>query len=638
MLVSAAVQRPLSRLRLALLAALATLAATAPAQAQVQRSFVNLGFEQPDLGTTACYGNFVGPQQVAGWNTTHGARSTLGGCGVTANPSFGPIIEMWANSFSGVPARAGKQHAELNAEQSSRIYQNVCLNTNEVIRWRLSHRGRGSAAFPDVMRFGLNPQGSTATAVSSVVATIGTTSNGTDRTNTSGTPVPSSASQGSIVIGGTSNGWRDYSGTFTYSGTTGIQQIGFAAVSSGGGNDTVGNFLDEIQVTLSPYIEFDAAAYSMREGGTPSLPRLRVIGTVPAGGIVVPVEVTGGTATLGSDFTLGGGNVANVAIPAGTYDNATFEVPLSVLDDSLIEDNETVVLSARENADAYTLTSTTACSPTSQGQRSATLTILDNDVDLSVTKDVDNATPAGGGDVVFTVVYANNTARPTVADLTAHDAVARIRDAVPTGLTFTAWTCQASGTTCPAASGSGPIDTDVSLPAGNGAAGASVTYRITARLGEGQCSEIANLATLAANAPLAEGASAQAGFVTPTPGGSANNSASRSVDARCASLSLTKSDGSPTYTPGGQAEYVLAACNAGPDSAEGASVRDELPRGVRLSGPWRCQPAAGSGASCPASGGAAGDAVVQLNGAVLPANSCVNLTVPVRFSTEAGDY
>ncbi|MET4728438.1 putative repeat protein (TIGR01451 family) [Lysobacter enzymogenes] len=622
--------------RLVLAAALA-LAAALPAQAQVQRTFVNLGFEQPDLGTGACVGYFAGPQQVTGWNTTHPSRAT-GGCGIVANPATGPIIELWGNSFNGTPARAGKQHAELNADQASRIYQNICLTNGEVIGWRLSHRGRNSASTPDVMSFGINASGSNGVGVTSEIARIGTTNNGTDRVDTGGTP--SSATQGTLTIGATADGWRDYNGSFTYNGGTGVQQVGFAAVSSSGGI-SLGNFLDEIQITLRPYIEFDAANYTVREGQSAGLPRLRVIGTVPAGGIVVPVRITGGTATQGSDYTVssGSGTTINVAIPAGTYDNTSFDLPIAVVDDAVIENNETVTFAAQPSANDYTLTSTTTCATGSAGQTTATLTILDNDVDVLTTKQVDNATPAPGGTVRFTVTFRNNTARPTVADTTVHDATVNIADAVPTGLTFTAWTCTPIGNaTCPAASGTGAISASATLPAGNAAAGAGLTYVIDARVAAGQCAAVANTATIQATAPFAEGASAQAGFVTPAPGGNANNSASASVDPVCVSLSLSKNDGSATYTPGGTADYLLRACNAnGPDAAAGASVSDTLPRGVSLRGAWSCRSVSGGG-SCPAGGGAAGDTSVAVANLQLPVGACVEITVPVNFSANPGAY
>ncbi|QWP76255.1 hypothetical protein J5226_22130 [Lysobacter sp. K5869] len=622
--------------RIALAAALAW-AAALPAHAQVQRTFVNLGFEQPDLGTNACVGFFVGPQQVTGWNTTHSSQGA-GGCGVIANPLTGPILELWANSFNATPARAGKQHAELNASEASRVYQNICLTNGEVIGWRLSHRGRNSSNVPDVMSFGINASGSTTTAVTSEIARIGTTNDGTDRVAPNGTP--SSATQGTMTIGGTVNGWRDYSGSFTYSGTTAVQQVGFAAVSSSGGI-SLGNFLDEIQITLRPYVEFDAANYTVREGQTAGVPRLRVIGTVPSGGIVVPVTITGGTATQGSDYTVssGSGTTVNVSIPAGTYDNATFDLPIAVVNDTVIEDNETVTFQAQTNSSAYTLTSTTTCSTNAAVQSTATLTILDNDVDVLTTKQVDNAAPAPGGTVRFTVTFRNNTAKPTVGDTTMHDAAVSLADAVPAGLTFTSWTCTASGgATCPAASGSGAISAGTTLPAGTGAAGGGLTYLIDAKVGASQCSAVANTSTIQANAPVAEGTSAQSGFLTPAPGGSANNSASASVDPPCVSLSLTKSDGSATYTPGNPADYLLRACNAnGPDAAAGASVADALPRGVSLRAPWSCRTISGGG-TCPAGGGAAGDTNVAVPGLQLPVGACVEITVPVSFAANPSAY
>jgi len=635
---SPAAARP-SRRRAPLLLAAALAAASSGAQAQVQRTFVNLGFETPNMVTAACVGFYVGPQQVTGWNTTE-INQTAGGCGVTPSPASGPVLELWNNGALGVTARTGKQHAELNAFTASRVYQNVCLTNGEVINWRLSHRGRDSATVPDVMDFGVNASGSTSSAITTQVARIGTTNNGTDRINNAGAAQPSFASLGTLTIGGTTGGWRDYNGTFTYTGTTGVQQLGFAAVSSALGNISSGNFLDEIQVTLTPYLEFDPTSYTVREGTPGTLPQIRVIGTVPAGGITVPIQITGGTATVGSDYTVNNGTSTqvNLTIPAGTYDNQTFPIPITVVDDTVIEDNETVTFTVQPVPGSFTLTSTSTCSAAAQA--SATLTILDNDVDLATTKTVSNATPTPGGTTQFTVDFFNNTSRPATADTTAHDAPVNLADAVPAGLTFTSWTCAASGgATCPAASGSGAIAGTPTLPAGAaGSAGGRLTYTITATLGAGQCAAIANTATISARAPVAEGASAQAGFNTPAPGGSANNSASATVDAVCAALSLVKSDSATTYTPGGAATYVLTACNAGPDAANGASINDTLPNGARLSAAWTC---AGSGAvpgTCPASGGAVGGNSVSVGSVNLPANGCVAVSVPVAFSANPADY
>lgn len=106
-------------------------------------------------------------------------------------------------------------------------------------------------------------------------------------------------------------------------------------------------------------------------------------------------------------------------------------------------------------------------------------------------------------------------------------------------------------------------------------------------------------------------------------------------DLPVADLSITKSDGSATYTPGGTATYVITVSNAGPDAATGVVVTDNLPDGVTLSGPWTCT---ASGGTCStAGGGNAGDSqvVVTLD---LDATGSAQITVPVVFSADPTDY
>jgi len=50
---------------------------------------------------------------------------------------------------------------------------------------------------------------------------------------------------------------------------------------------------------------------------------------------------------------------------------------------------------------------------------------------------------------------------------------------------------------------------------------------------------------------------------------------------RQADLSIIKSDGSGSYTPGGTASYVITVSNAGPDPVTAAQVTDTLPAGAR---------------------------------------------------------
>lgn len=100
-------------------------------------------------------------------------------------------------------------------------------------------------------------------------------------------------------------------------------------------------------------------------------------------------------------------------------------------------------------------------------------------------------------------------------------------------------------------------------------------------------------------------------------------------------VSVAKTDSQASYTPGGTSTYVITVSNAGPDAASGVAVSDALPAGMRLSGPWSCA-ATGSG-SCPASGGAAGDAAVNLSVNVDAAGTAT-ITVPVVYSADPAAY
>lgn len=105
---------------------------------------------------------------------------------------------------------------------------------------------------------------------------------------------------------------------------------------------------------------------------------------------------------------------------------------------------------------------------------------------------------------------------------------------------------------------------------------------------------------------------------------------------RQADLSITKSDGSGSYTPGGTASYVITVSNAGPDPVTAAQVTDTLPAGATLSAPWTCTASAGSVCSA-ASGGAAGGSGVSL-GVNLINGGQATITVPVSFSADPAAY
>lgn len=103
-----------------------------------------------------------------------------------------------------------------------------------------------------------------------------------------------------------------------------------------------------------------------------------------------------------------------------------------------------------------------------------------------------------------------------------------------------------------------------------------------------------------------------------------------------ADLSITKTDGSGTYTPGGSATYAIVVTNNGPDDVTGAVIADNLPNGVTLSGAWNC--AASFGSSCSAAnGGAIGGSAVSLSADIIN-GGVITVNVPVNFSSNMADY
>lgn len=409
--------------------------ASAGASAQVgvnpvQRTFINLGFESPNLQVNGCR-VYIDQDLVPGWTTSHGLHAQGQGAGgpCVVPPGYvegapANIIELWRTPRSGVVAREGSQLAELNAEQLSRLSQNVCLVQGEQVRWRFSHRGRTSDTLPDQMQFliGEDP-----------IVHVGTTNNGTGGID-------------STFIGTASDqagpdGWRDYEGSFTYTGADGVTNIGFEALS---GSATEGNFLDQIEVFLVPFVELAADGFETVEGSTGGLPSLSIAGTVDAD-LVIDIAVTGGTAVLGTDFTTpGGGASFTVVVPAGSYDGNIIPLGLQAIGNTIIDGSRTVELTLQASPD-YVSSSTTVCGMTAITE--TTWTILDDDLDLGIVKTVDPENAQVGDPVTYALEVTHG------GGVAGSGAV--VRDPPVAGLDCSAATpvCEATGAAeCPAAS------------------------------------------------------------------------------------------------------------------------------------------------------------------------------------------
>jgi len=524
--------------------------------------------------------------------------------------------------------------AELNAQDPGRLYQIVCLAGGEVIPFSYSLGDPNStAANNSQARFGVFVNNSTYP----------------------GTPAGPSAVVSSSVV--STQTMVPQTGTVTAPVAGGLYQIGFEAIQPASG--TQGNYISDVSITLKPLIDFSAPTLQIIEGQNGFL-LVRVNGTVPAGGVSVSLQPGAATAspseyTLGTPVAFGSAVVGSASlssngaggyllfIPQGAYDgnalsdarnetattpSGSVRIPVSTTADSSIEDNETFSLTVEApgthgSSPQAQWDLATAASCSTSPSETATVTIVDNDVDLMATKLVDNPAPAAGSSVTYTVAFTNTTAAPTVAPVTAHDANAAVADAVQSGLTFTAWTCTASGgASCPGGvvngttSGSGAISGTAFLPAGGG----SVTLTITAIVGATQCGSVTNTATVSVPAGLEE---AVAG----------NNSASAVIAPICpAALAVSVTDGSAIYTPGSTGTYTITVTNSGLAAAANLNVADSLPSGVTLTGAPGCTPA--GTATCGAISGSAGGTSFTATGGSLAtgAGNSLTFTLPVAFA------
>ena len=389
----------------------------APANYAAPRLILNPSFEFPDLDTCGATGTtfrFVNQDIVPGWQTTHPVRNNLN-CG----PASGQPIEVWESGFNSVPADDGEQFVELNAFVPSALFQTVCVNTGETINWQFSHRARSGT--------------------NTVEVRLGSQLLTTETSDTSQ--------------------WFTYTGSAVYTGASGDQDFIFEAI----GNGSVGNFLDNIQISLPPYVEFLELSSSDNEPDGGNIPLLRLNGelTSPAS---VDVIVTGGTASSVTDYN----NVATVNIPAGSYDGtAATAIPinLTIVDDLDQENDETIIFGLANPTGGITITDSD-CDTTLQD--TTTYTIIDNDdnADLQVSKTDSMSEYTPGNNGTYIIIVTNNGPANVVG--------ARLVDTLPGGLSLDGnWSCiAAANSSCisgaadgTGATGSGDVDQLVDISA-----------------------------------------------------------------------------------------------------------------------------------------------------------------------------
>lgn len=288
-------------------------ASSGNAVAEVRRSFINQSFEEPDLGPNSCF-VIIDQDYVPGWNTNHAPYwAPINSCQGN-HPNGNAEVELWANGANGPSALHENQIAELNAYELSRLSQNVCMNSGDIVTWSFGHHSRSGKETME-MTIGGDPFIKTDPTIQSIVEIF---------SNTDGSGEVVSVSKGTAERKAESNNWNRFSGEFEYDGNNGVRSIGFGALDEGAS----GNLLDDIHITLRPYVEIAEKSFVTREGKNNSgMPAIRVVGEVPQD-LKVRLKVTGGTGTLDSDYIIPKkakpsdarvGDIFVITVPAGDY-------------------------------------------------------------------------------------------------------------------------------------------------------------------------------------------------------------------------------------------------------------------------------------------------------------------------------
>jgi uncharacterized repeat protein (TIGR01451 family) len=370
-----------------------------------------------------------------------------------------------------------------------------------------------------------------------------------------------------------------------------------ATVSGGGASDSnpANNSATDTD-TLTPQADL---AVTKTDGVTTATPGGSVTYTITASN-AGPSNATGATvadtfpASLTCNWTCvgagggtctasGSGNISgSVNLPAGGSVTYTASCTISPAATGTLSNTATVTAPAG------------VTDPTPGNNSATDSDTLAASADLSITKTDGVTTATPGGSVTYTITASN--AGPSNATGTT------VADTFPASLTCT-WTCVgAGGGTC-TASGSGNVNDTVNLPVGG-----SVTYTASCTISAAATGTLSNTATV----------TAPAGTTDPTPG---NNSATDSDTlAGSADLSITKTDGVTTATPGGSVTYTITASNAGPSNATGATVADTFPASLTCT--WTCVGAGGGTCTASGSGNVNDTANLPVGGSVTYTASC----------------
>ena len=341
----------------------------------------NGGFEAPVIPNNT-YRQLL-DNTVPGWSTTATDKK----------------IEIWSTPFNGVTAFEGRQFAEINATQTAALYQDLPTTPGQTLTWSLAHRARQGT---DTMRVVIGSPG-----------------------------VPGVEN---AVFSDTTAGWGRHTGTYVVPANQTITRFAFEAVSTGSGNPTIGNFLDDVSFG-SP------SCVLATKTVTPSGP-VNVGDTVT---YTIGIENEGGSATsdvVVSDVLPAGIDYVDGSLMApGTYDPGTRTLtfrpstspnpPVVISPGELVEVTfqAKILPSASGNTinNFATVAATDGLGATDTFNTNTVSTPVPIAADVSIKKNFDPADILSAGTTTMTLIATNNG--PAVASGVT------LTDILPAGLT-----------------------------------------------------------------------------------------------------------------------------------------------------------------------------------------------------------
>ncbi|WP_239256970.1 MSCRAMM family protein [Listeria ilorinensis] len=194
--------------------------------------FETIDFDQYGQSAGAPYEWYVQSEGVEGWGTY--------------NPDG--KIEVWQNgNNSGLDARSGTNFVELNSDRVGPIYQDIKTIPGSRLVWEFSHRGRQGVDTASLLIGSTDNQ-----------AVITTVSDGKDA-------------------------WGDYSGTYIVPEGQFVTRLTFVPVSTSSGDQTIGNFLDDIELyidvvgaSIGDYVWYDQNGDGIQQDDEPPVTDSRV--------------------------------------------------------------------------------------------------------------------------------------------------------------------------------------------------------------------------------------------------------------------------------------------------------------------------------------------------------------------------